>query len=608
MSPKGLAVGQAGEPWVSQQKTVIIDLEETEKSRLGEMSELASAEGSGVLSVKNVSAQNRIWNVRLHLSDSRAGTNIQDQTLAAGEIDAGAKWTTSYGITVGSPVLKLTEIYDTCRTVTAEKAHWAYVRGKENPIRITLHVKNETDGQIDNVILNKAIPPELSMVKIESVKSGTAKFDEGTRQVVWKDFVIYPREESTLVLMAVGRVDDVAQKSAGEAVISYRAEGQQRSSLNPDMTALTEFLSGIETSETEPNHWDCTLECSNESDLMVRLDRAQVFLAPEKGGEKQKMIDETPHIEMKPTQSWSSAFDVDSKSPPKCTHDVVYTPMRVIKKRVLGTISKTPQTIPVLSIDYKKAFDPPEVNSFDKTPVEVTIEITNNGTAKIDDIQIEDNLPDDMMPPKKEHITVWVRGKEYKGGYTVTLSPDDQDPEKPHKLKFRITGMKDTVGELQPGESVKVNYAVMAWRSRPEKEYLSPIHCSANTYPAGIPAESASAPDGHKLGIVYRKRRIGAKKAINKGAKTGEYVIVLVVENKGEVTVENVKVVDWAPATFKFVSTDPLEEEPKIVVGRDGTQMTWTWARMNPGDKKSLRVTVRGEGEYERREPEVTSD
>lgn len=603
-----MAVGQAGEPWLSQQKTVIIDLEETEKSRLGEMSELASAEGLGVLSVKNVSAQNRIWNVRVHLGDSRAGTSIQDQTLSAGEIDAGAKWTTSYGITVRASILKLTEVYDTCSTVAAEKAHWAYVRGKENPVRITLHVKNETDGQIDNVILNKAIPPELSKVKVESVKSGTAKFDEGTRQVVWKDFVIYPREESTLVLVAVGRADDVARRSAGEVVISYRAEGQQKSSINPDMTALTEFLSGIETSETEPNHWDCTLECSNESDLMVRLDRAQVFLAPEKGGEKRKMIDETPHIELKPKQSWSSAFDVDSKSPPKCTHDVVYTPMRVIKKRVLGTISKTPQMIPVFSIDYKKTFDPPEVNSFDKTPVEVTIEVTNNGTAKLNDIEIEDSLPDDVMPPKKEHITVWIRGKEYKGGYTVTVTPDDQDPEKPHKLRFKIVGMKDTVGELQPGESVKVNYAVMAWRSRPEKEYPSPIHCWANTYPVGIPAEAASAPDGHKLGVVYRKRRIGAKKAINKGAKTGEYVVVLVVENKGEVTVENVKVVDWAPSSFKYISTDPREEEPKVVLGKDGTQMIWTWARMNPGDKKSLRITVRGEGEYERREPEVTSD
>jgi hypothetical protein len=29
---------------------------------------------------------------------------------------------------------------------------------------------------------------------------------------------------------------------------------------------------------------------------------------------------------------------------------------------------------------------------------------------------------------------------------------------------------------------------------------------------------------------------------------------------------------------------------------------------MNPGDKMSLRITVQGEGEYERREPEVVTD
>jgi len=593
---------------MSERKTVIIDLEENEKSRLGELSELESAEGSGVLGVKNVSAQTRIWNVRVNLGDSKAGTTIRDATLPVGEIDAGAKWTTSYGVDIEAPILTITETYDTCSSVPAESPHWAYVYGKDNPVKITLNLKNETDGQIDSIILNKTIPAELTKVRVESVKSGTAKFDEGTHQVVWKDFVIYPKEESVLVLSATGHVDDGSEKNAGEVVISYKAETQQRSSLDPDMTALTEFLSGIETAETEPNHWECTLECSNETDLMVRLDKAVVYLTPERGGEKQKMVDVAPRIEMKPKQSWSSAFEVDSKSPPKCTPDVVYTPMRVVKKRVLGTISKVPQTLPVCRIDYTKTFDPPEVNSLDKTPVEVTIEITNSGSARLDHIEVEDSLPDDIMPPRKEHITVLVAGKEFTGDYSVTVTPDDQNPEKPHKIKFKLTGLRDSVGELKPGDSVKINYAIMAWRNRPEKEYPSPIHVWANTHPAGLSSEIVSAPFAHKLGVVYRKRRTAAKKAINKGSKAGEYVIVLTVENKGEVTVENVKVVDWVPTGFTYVSTEPREDEPKRNPAKDGTDLVWTWARMNPSDKKSLRIVVKGEGEYQRREPEVTSD
>jgi hypothetical protein len=42
-------------------------------------------------------------------------------------------------------------------------------------------------------------------------------------------------------------------------------------------------------------------------------------------------------------------------------------------------------------------------------------------------------------------------------------------------------------------------------------------------------------------------------------------------------------------------------------VDEGGSFMVWTWTRMNPGDKKKIKVTVQGEGEYERREPEVTS-
>ncbi|TFG28680.1 DUF11 domain-containing protein [Candidatus Thorarchaeota archaeon] len=588
-------------------KNVTIDLEESEKTRLGGTSELESIEVAGKLSVKNVSERSRIWNVKVHLGDSRDSTDIATESLSGGEVDVGGTWESKYGVTVEAPIVTLSEVYDTCGTVETEEPHWAYVASKDNPVKITITIKNETDGEIDSIILNKTIPPELSNIRIISSKSGTAEFDEGTRQVVWKGFVVYPHEETNLVIGATGQVHDKEPKSAGEIVLTYKGEGQQRSVLDPDLTALTEFLMGIETAETEPNQWECTLECSNESDMIVRLDKAEVYLTPEGGGEKQKMIDAAPSIELSPNQEWSASFEVASKETPKCTQEILYTPVRVITKRVLGTIEKTPQIIPVYKIDYIKEFDPPAVNSFDKTPVEVTIEVTNAGTAKLNEVFVEDNLPDDIMPPTSEHITVWIRGEEYTGEYEFVIDPEDQNPEKPHKITFRIENLRDSIGELEPGESVKINYAVMAWRNRPEKEYPSPIACTANTYPAGIPAEVASPEDGHKLGVIYKKRAISTKKAINKGADAGEYEVVLVVSNNGEVTAENIEMTDWIPSGFEYIGTDPEDDQPDVVGIADGTNMVWKWARMNPGDKKKMRVTVQGEGEYERREPQVTS-
>ncbi|MHA1769139.1 MAG: hypothetical protein ACTSV3_04745 [Candidatus Thorarchaeota archaeon] len=590
-----------------ERKNVIIDLEESERVQLGGTNELESIEIKGVLSVNNVSEKSRIWNVRVHLADSREATDIAEDTLVAGEIDAGGKWESVYTITADSPIVTFTETFDTCGDIEAEQAHWAYVKGKDNPVKITLNIKNETDGELSGIVVNKTIPPELTNVAISYSKSGTAEYDEAMKLVVWKDFIIYPNEESTLVITATGRVEDSDPKNGGEVVISYRAEGQQRSVLTPDLTALTEFLSGIETAETEPNHWQCTLECSNESDLTVRLDRAEVYLTPEDGSEKQKMIDEAPSVEMGPDEEWSSTFEVNSKSTPKCTQDLVYTPTRVVTKRVLGTIEKSSQVIPVYSVDYTKEFDPPSVNSFDKTPVEVTIEVKNTGTAVLDEISIEDTLPDDVMPPSKEHVSVWVKGTDYTGPYEFTIDPDDQDPEKPHKISFRVEGLTESVGGLEPGESLKINYAIMAWRNRPEKEYPSPISIAANIAPAGIPAEVGSPEDGHKLGIIYKKRAISIKKAINKGAGAGEYQVVLVVANNGEVTAENIEVTDWIPAGFEYISVDPDDEQPTVVAVSDGSNMVWNWTRMNPGDKKKIKVTVQGEGEYVRREPEVSS-
>jgi len=593
---------------MSENRKVVIDLEETEKSELGETSELKNIEASGVLSVNNVSEKSRIWNVKVLLNESRDKTDIGEEILTAGEVDAGGKWESEYGISVKAPIVTFTEVFDTCGTVETEDPHWAYVLGKENPVKITLTIKNETSGELDNIILNKTIPPELSNIEVVSTKSGVAEYDEGTKQIVWKDFVIYPKESSELVISATGTVEDIEPKSAGEVVITYRGEGQQRSVLDPDLSALTEFLTGIETAETEPNTWECTLECSNESDLIVRLDKAEVYLTPEDGGAKQKMIDETPGIEMSPDQEWRSSFQVNSKSTPKCTQELAYTPAKTVAKRVLGTIEKKAQVIPVYDIEYTKEFDPPSVASFDKTPVEITIEVKNTGTAKLNEITIEDNLPDDIMPPTSEHISVWVRGKKFSGPFEFTIDPEDQDPEKPHKMTFRVEDLKDAGGELEPGESLKINYAVMAWRNRPEKEYPSPIVCTANTYPAGMPVVDESPEDGHKLGVIYKKRAISTKKAINKGSGAGEYVVVLVVANNGEVTAENIEVTDWIPAGFEYVSTDPEDEAPEVFpVAEGGNYMVWTWQRMNPGDKKKIKVTVQGEGEYERREPEVTS-
>jgi hypothetical protein len=592
---------------MSEKRKVVIDLEESEKVQLDGFSELNSVDASGVLSVNNVSERSRIWNVKVLLGSTRSKTDIDEDTVSAGEIDVGGKWETNYGIKVEEPILTFKEVFDTCGTVETDQPHWAYVSDKENPVKITLTVTNETDDELDSIILNKTIPPELTGIEIVSVKSGTAEYDEGTKQVVWKDFVIYPHESSQLVISATGVVEDTKPKKSGDVVITYRGEGQQRSVLEPDLNALTEFLTGIETAETEPNQWQCTLECTNESDLVVRLDKVEVFLTPEGGGAKEKMIDEAPGVELAPDQEWTKSFEVQSKSTPKCTQDLVYTPVRTVKKRVLGTVEKAAQEIPVYSIDYSKTFDPPSVSSFDKTPVEVVVEVTNNGSAKLNEITIEDQLPDDVMPPTSEHVTVWIRGEEYSGPYEFVIDPEDQDPEKPHKITFRVENLKDSGGELEPGESIKVNYAVMAWRSRPEKEYPSPVVCTANTDPAGIPVVMQSPEDGHKIGVIYKKRAISTKKAINKGAGAGEYIVVLAVANNGEVTAENIQVTDWIPMGFEYVSTDPEDEAPEIVSAGNGTNMVWNWTRMNPGDKKKIRVTVKGEGEYERREPEVSS-
>jgi hypothetical protein len=162
---------------LSEEGTVVIDLEETEKTAVGELSGLERAEARGVLSVNNVSDRSRIWNVRVLLEETAGGTSFSEESISAGEIDAGAKWETDYKIDIKKPILTLTERFDTCGTVQTDEPHWAYVYGKENPVKITIKVKNETDGQLDNIVLNKTMlnlraPGKQSLMKGQGPSSG----------------------------------------------------------------------------------------------------------------------------------------------------------------------------------------------------------------------------------------------------------------------------------------------------------------------------------------------------------------------------------------------------------------------------------------------------
>ena len=115
---------------MSERKKVVIDLEESEKVQLGELSELTNVDTSGVLSVNNESERSRIWNVKVLLGETRGSTDIDEDTLVAGEIDVGGKWESTYGVAVGAPILTFKETFDTCGTIETEEPHWAYVAGR----------------------------------------------------------------------------------------------------------------------------------------------------------------------------------------------------------------------------------------------------------------------------------------------------------------------------------------------------------------------------------------------------------------------------------------------------------------------------------------------
>jgi hypothetical protein len=589
-----------------QGKNIIIDFTEKEESIYKPPGKLEQLKVTGEASVINLSDKHRLWNILLSLKGlSVVKSELTDQTKV-GEINAKAKWAKSYEVKneeiQTKTLLKLTEIID-CYYEKPTVINWALVKDHQMPVSFTISLENTADeATVSKIKLIKNLPKELGDPIIDPPAQGDVRFDQASRNIIWEGFNLVPGGIQSLIVRVGFKPTRIEPYNSGNIEVHYVVPEKTRSRMTGTTNALSDSMFAIDQGECldTPGEWECTAEFENSSDFDVELKKAKVLMTSE--GRKDTVLEESLSKIVTPNTSWKKDFKVKSKIVPKFSNIHEFNVVPKVTSKVIGHIVYQAGVLPVAHITAEKIIDPPTVSAYTKTPMKVSLVLTNAGSAVLDEIDFHDVIPADFQPPELNEVTASIGEEELRGGILREMEPNDANPETSHALIVQI-GQLAQAGGLQPGEQLLITYPLTAWEPKPNTEYRCPLNISANVDPPGPPTKIPTIES--QVEVKYVRRRIRAIKGQTPGAEPGEYIIPIVFENKGEVLIENITIKDIIPSNFQLLDYQPKGMKPEIEENERGTKLTWKLDKCDPGEKYEFSYTIKGSGEYEREELEV---
>ncbi len=585
-------------------RNVIIDFTEKEESTYKPPGELAKLKVMGDVKVINPSESNRLWNTVLFLKGLEMVMADIAADMKIGEISPKAQWSKPYEVKneeiQTKTSLKITEKIDTYYEKGTE-INWALVKDHQMPTSFTISLENTTNSTITKIKLVKNLPEIFGSPLIDPPAQGDLEFNEGTRTITWKDFSLVPGGVQSIVIRVGFCPTQTEPIPTGNIEVDYIVPGLIRSKLTGTVNSQAEVMFAIDQAESlEPGEWECTAEFDNMSDFLVELKTVRVEQVTE--NRKELVLEESPHNKIAPDSSWSKDFTVKSGVVPKfaSVHEFIVVP--VINTKIIGHILYEAGVLPVAAISSEKIIDPPAVRAYTKTPMNISLIVTNAGSAILNELVLRDVIPRDHKPPELNDITVSIGDQELRSGIIRELDPKDQNPEIAHNLVVKIENLA-SAGGFRPEDQILVSYPLQSWEPKPKEEYPCPLDVTANVSPPGPPVKIPKIET--KIEVQYVRRRISAKKGQTPGAEPGEYIIPIVFENKGEVLIENITIMDIIPSNFNLLDWNPKEFKPDTQDAPKGIKLTWKIPKADPGEKIKFSYTIKGSGEYTREELEV---
>ncbi len=590
---------------------IITDITDREYTQLDVNSELVSIKGEGKVITKNPSQKSSLWDITNDLKDID-NTNLSNNVLEIESLNPGEEHIQEYEIhQLKAPCLKIVEIFDAGRD-TEDTVNNVLLYKNANKCKLTLTFTNTLDKQIVEIKAKREMPSMYTEIQFGPLNNGKADLsvEDGKRFLIWEIESLGAKETAELQLTCTVYMEEKTKQSLGGLNVTYLINNHILTIINPEVRGLSDSMSGVTRDEgSNPGTWDCNIEFINNSEFRVKLEDVKIDHEITTG--KEIVVSQSPNQEISAEGSWVHDFNVESTNVPKLDFTIVFTPLFEVNMKVIGEINKESTIYDVFAAEIAKSIIPPEVVAYANTDMKIDNIIPNIGTAPIDTLSIEDDIPEDFIPPEVAQITLTVKNPEVTSEIqsrrefveSINIEPDDISPDKPHKI---IIFLKDLKNQLPAGAELKMSYPILAKNPKPDVTYNTPVKIKANTPRKGKIFE-ISPPEEPMIKIKYIQRKFKTLKSVRPGTNKGEFKITVRIQNKGEVELENILIQDIIPSGFSLSEFIPPKDiAHKILPKGDETEFRIKIGELKGNNSINIDYVCSGSGKYPRAELEVT--
>ena len=465
-------------------------------------------------------------------------------------------------------------------------------------------MRNEFEKQIRNVRLVKEIPSDFSKPSVQDATIGRASV-EGN-ELVWTIDVLEPETTTICKFTSDILVSSIDPRKTGTIKVTYEALSSYSEGLGIekfDAYTSNRFYVDVIERDEEPGVWDCKLVFENTSEFMVQLFNADVYAADT---EKTKFVDIDPNdVPVLPAgaQWHSTKWEYESDDYPSFRKLLEFRVMPDFQTIVNGSVAVSDVELSIASMigevhyTLRESGDATEreiedmaiqVPTFKETDVFAVHKLENNGSAPLNEISIQQQFfTDEFSPPDANEIKLILDGSE------VDLDSSAVSVDS-NAFKIELNDLKDTSsGMFEPESTIEVQYPIHCMNPVRDARFESEVIYLANTYPLSNELEVRPAVPIIEALHLRRKFRIG-KEVVAIG-DLGNYRIILILENIGDMVLSNLTLMDKVPDNFEY---GDYSMTPEITDEVGSDTLKWTIETLEEAEKLEISYEIHGKGEY----------
>ncbi|MCE7735198.1 MAG: hypothetical protein GPJ54_09995 [Candidatus Heimdallarchaeota archaeon] len=513
-------------------------LDENITAHLDSKGLLREEKGQGKLYVKNPSGSTTLWSVKLEANHGSMVSDFQNEEIA--HLQQGQEYAQTYEIAL-EPNLTLTERIDThYQNQTSDEIDVnrnTLVKGKAQKTLFEFTLENKYDFPLTNITLTKEF--DGSLVELTPEGSHTGSVEPSESIFKWNLENMDAGAVAKLLIVAV--IDPKSSEKIKTGQITVTAQGSGLlSDLAPTIDSECDNVDlSVDVNETEsPGVWSISTEFINSSEFAVKLENVNVSTSDSKVVEDEVNSIYQPNPD---SPSWSKIQSLNSNDYPTITKNFKYQVDHEVKSSISLNIQKDTDLLDIVEILAQKKFEPSQVNTYTRTPVEYEIEISNVGTGNIGSLNLEEVIPPFMLVhgvkvTGVEDPTVIAKFENQNALDEKTAVKEPGILENKRKLFVNVS-----TSSFPPGSKAKVTFDCTAEKPRPNLDYQarSIVKAYATSPTIAYEIQSMTAENVPELKMNFAKRSF--KSLTNyKGVSDNEYEITIQVTNNGEVPLENI--------------------------------------------------------------------